>query len=576
MRENPDNNNGSILLVLTVLFLAAVGYLRIWTIHGTMWDDNAWLMSIYSTSSLRGFLNTGFFEARRVPLGVFLYGLFWLHKNTGMYFVAWHGLNMLTQFLTPFLIYLAFRKMFSESRMLAFLVAASFAAISLDQTLPYAAAINYRIGLLLGVFSFYLTVCALMSQRYRVVFSLASMAAAFVAYTVFIEAVVALELGRFVMVLLVLRRQQTSGRLNLFMTGLKWWFPYIALCIPYAVYKLVDKPYGIYTGVYVSNIFFWLNWQDDINLLAYLFLFQWVIFLGYIKHAAISSMLLGIGAVAVVATLFVKLETRNIDGPIKSPEGIKDQRKLVKETLILGLALLIPSVLLFQFAGRPVTWGIYSSHGTIGQFGYAVIIGSLLTAAYSATGIHSRWRSVVRVGVPLFFGAGVFFNNLNIDLYNYSHQQESAFWQAFLRRFPTLPEKAVFLFDVKNESLYHPKYFYDYELPLNLLYAPDSSPATFRRYRVYTAFELHIVNHLIDPVHLAETYIKRHTWWGEDKLYPSKFIAVQYDGKHLLVNKEIVEAHPGTPYRALLDKAVPVWPAQKRQYPLRSKVLRTD
>jgi len=380
MRSRSENNHESLLSALAILVLAAASCLRIWTIDGTMWDDNAWLMSIYTTHDLQGFLDTGFVEARRVPLGVFLYGLFWLHKNTELYYWAWHGLNVITQLGTPFLIYLTIRKLFREPRLLAFFVAAVFAAISLDQTLPYAAAINYRIGLLLGVASFYLTACALMNHRYRAILSLASLIVAFVAYGVFIEAIVALELGRFVMVTLVLRRQQALSRLKLLMAGLRWWLPYLVICIPYMAYKLLNKPYGIYAGIYEPSMFFWLNWQDDVNLLAYLFLFQWLIFLEYLTHVSASSVLIGLGVMAFLVVLFTRFENRSVDRSIMTAKKSKSHRQAIKDALLLGLVLMVPSVLLFQYVGRPITWGIYSSHGTVGQFGYAVIIGTLLAA----------------------------------------------------------------------------------------------------------------------------------------------------------------------------------------------------
>src|SRR3989304_3820665 len=74
-------NRESVLPALAILLLAAASCVRVWTISGTMWDDNAWLMSAYATHDLQGFLNTGFFEMRRVPLGIVLYPLFWLRSE---------------------------------------------------------------------------------------------------------------------------------------------------------------------------------------------------------------------------------------------------------------------------------------------------------------------------------------------------------------------------------------------------------------------------------------------------------------------------------------------------------------
>ena len=151
-------NRESVLPALAILILAAASCVRVWTISGTMWDDNAWLMSAYATHDLQGFLNTGFFEMRRVPLGIVLYPLFWLYKNTNLYYVVWHSLNMVTQIGAPLILYATCLRLFGNQRLLAFLIAATLAVISLDQTLPYASAVNYRIGLLLGIISFYFTV----------------------------------------------------------------------------------------------------------------------------------------------------------------------------------------------------------------------------------------------------------------------------------------------------------------------------------------------------------------------------------------------------------------------------------
>jgi len=581
VRPQSGINRESVLPALAILILAAASCMRVWTISGTMWDDNAWLMSAYATHDLQGFLNTGFVEMRRIPLGIVLYPLFWLHKNTDLYFVVWHSLNMVTQIGAPLFLYATCLRLFGDQKLLAFLIATTLAVISLDQTLPYASAINYRIGLLLGIASFYFTVRSLQSARPWISLAV-SLITAFVGYTVFIEAVMMLEPGRFAVIRYLLHRQDGMKGMALTKAALLRWLPFIAACIPFAIYKLVYKPFGFYGGVYHSNFLFWLNWQENINLVAFLLLIQWVIFLGYISEVSMWSVTLGIVGVAVLIPLFKLLANRSTRaakiqaGRMRSPRP-DDRRQLARNALYIGLILMVPSFMLFQFVGRPVTWGIYSSHGTIGQFGYAVVFGALLFLLLQKAADKGEQRMIISCGgIAIFFAIGIFFNNLNLDLYRASHKQQNAFWTAFVQRFPNLPAQATFLFDIKNDSLYHPQYYYDHELPLNLLYAENKRPEEFRRYRVYTSYELYWLLNTNEISQLRDARIARETLWGRDQLDPSGFIAVYYDQSGMLVNEEIIQRFPGTPYRELLDKPFPELPPGDRRYPLRSGVFKQD
>jgi len=573
-------NRESVLPALAILILAAASCVRVWTISGTMWDDNAWLMSAYATHDLQGFLNTGFFEMRRVPLGIVLYPLFWLYKNTNLYYVVWHSLNMVTQIGAPLILYATCLRLFGNQRLLAFLIAATLAVISLDQTLPYASAVNYRIGLLLGIISFYFTVRSLQSARPWISL-VVSLITAFAGYTVFIEAVMMLEPGRFAVIMYLLHRQTGMKGMTLTKTALLRWLPFIAACVPFAIYKLVYKPFGFYGGIYRPNLLFWLNWQENINLAAFLLLFQWVIFLGYLSKVSAWSVTLGIVCVAVLIPLLRLLISRSTRmtkirvGRMKSPRP-DDPRQMARHALYIGLILMVPSFLLFQFVGRPVTWGIYSSHGTIGQFGYAIVLGALLFWLLQKVANKGELQIIMYCsGIAVFFAAGIFFNNLNLDLYRTSHRQQNEFWKAFVQRFPNLPTQATFLFDIKNDSLYHPQYYYDHEFPLNLLYMENRKPEEFRRYRVCTSYELY---RLIGTKasRLKDAHMARRTLWGVDQFEPAGFIAVYYDQSGLLVNKEIIQRFPGTPYRELLDKPFPELPHGYRRYPLRHEALKQN
>ena len=577
MTKTNERSRKPELFIPTIIFLSLASFVRVWSMHGTMWDDNAWLMSVYATHGLEGFLDTGFTEMRRVPLGIFLYPLFWLYKNTDLYYVVWHSMNTLTQLGGPLLLYATCSRMFGN-KLLAFFIAASLAVLYLDQTLPYASAINYRLGLLLGIFSFYTTVRALQGDRPYLMLG-TSLISAVLAYTVFMEAVMALEPGRFAVMLYMLSGKRGNNRWNLFRTTFLKWLPFLAVSVPFAIYKLMYRSYGIYAGIYEPDFLFLLDIWRIHDLLAFIFFFQWVIFSDHIASVSLESVLFGIVSIIVLILLLVPRAKPNdrfsllTAGSIKSSSGPADQQ-LARYALYIGLVLLVFPLMFFQFFRRPITWGIFSSHGTIPQLGYAIVAGSIFFMLFNRAAKKSLTRlRVFCGGLALFFSLAIFFNNLNLDLYQESYQQQLTFWKRFTARFPTLPENATFLFDVKDRTLYNPMYYYYYEFVVNLLYAESAAPNEFRRHRVTTFHELYWQNNIKNDTQLRSLTYTRRTLWGKDQIDPGKFIWVYYDQDQLLVNDEILEKYPDSPYRLFLNKPVPVLPEQARKYPLRHKML---
>ncbi|MHB1141361.1 MAG: hypothetical protein ACYC1T_06355 [Sulfuricaulis sp.] len=565
------------LFIPAIIFLSLVSFVRVWSMHGTVWDDNAWLMSIYATDGLDGFLNSGFTEMRRVPLGVFLYSLFWLYKNTELYYVVWHSLNTLTQIGGPLLLYATCLRLFGN-KLLAFFIAASLAVLYLDQTLPYASAINYRLGLLLGIFSFYATVRALQGDRPFLMLG-ASLISAAIAYTVFMEAVIALEPGRFAVTLYVLNQKTELKKWNLFRTAFLKWLPFLAISVPYALYKLMYNSYGIYAGIYDPDYLFLLDIERIIDVLAYIFLIQWVIFLDHLSSVSPWSIMFGIvGLIALTALLPPKIKSNDrfsllTAGTMKSSTRSADQMR-AKYALYIGLVLMVFPLMFFQFFRRPITWGIFSSHGTIAQFGYAVTVGSMLFMLFGRSAKYSPLRLRVFCGATaVFFSLAIFFNNLSLDLYQESHRQQQTFWKRFTTRFPTLPENATFLFDIRDKTLYNPMYYYYYEFMMNMLYAESGRPEDFRQYQITTFHELYWQNKIKNDEQLHGLTFTRNSMWGKDQVDPGKFIWVYYDRDQLLVNDEILEKYPESPYRHFLNKPVPVPLHVLKTYLFRHKVL---
>ncbi len=567
------NSRDSILFYSLLVLLAAASYAHIWTISGVMWDDNAWLISLYTTPDLNGFLNTGFVEMRRIPQGIFLYLLFWLHKNTDFYFTTWHLLNMITQIGTPLLLYTTCLRLFNRQQLLAFLIAISFIAFPIDQTLPHASSINYRLGLLLSIVSFYLTVLAIQNERRMLAFASVGLAA--VSYTVFMEGTVALEPGRFAIIAYILNHRTNARGKPLIRATLLKWLPYLILGASFSVYRLLAKSYGSYADIYQPNFWFWMNGQDNINLLAMLLLLQWAIFLSHVKEASLWAYALG-SLGFVVLFVFFRTTLKSHLLALSSKSNHANERHVGWHAFFIGLILMVPSLLLFQFLDRPITWGLYSSHGAIGQFGYALVLGSLLFLLLKKiAGKGKSWAPYCYAAVCFLFAAGVFFNNLNLDLYRASHKQLNKFWAAFVQRFPNLPPEATFLLDVRIDSIYLPQYHGAYELPLNLLYATSLEPDKFRRFRVVMPNEIaDVLKSIQNLTQLRQAHIMRPTAWGTDKIEAEKFIAIYYDKSGLLVNKEIARKFPASPYRIIVDKNFPELPKGELIHPLRYKALK--
>jgi len=237
--------------------------------------------------------------------------------------------------------------------------------------------------------------------------------------------------------------------------------------------------------------------------------------------------------------------------------------------MLLGLVILLPPALLFWATGLGITFlgAQDNAHAILLLPGYALIVGNLLAAFYTLNA--RKWYA--RLAIAGILGMGVYYNNLAIDIFKDSWQAQSRFWLAFMQRFPSLPESADFMIDARLPTYYPDlRINFDFEYPLNLLYARSADPAQFRRYRVFTNEEFYrwyLVNQrgTVDMKSIVRT-----TRFGKESLDPGKLIVVRYDGIRLQVNNEIILNNPKIEYRLWADKNLPALPAPST-YPLRGK-----
>ncbi len=540
-------------------------------LHDVAWDDNCWILSCYFTNDLREFLNTGFYELKRVPMGVLYYYYYSLHKLTDHAHLIWNSFNMIVQVLSPLVLYFFVHNTLKGKKFLAFLISASFIICPIDTTLPYYANINYRLGTLFCILSFYLTERALSKNNHRGLFLAAMAASAFPVYFL-LETAITIEPARLLLIGYVLSRKY-SDRRTLIKKALIYWSPFVILCIPLVLYRLVSKPYGIYANTYSMDPYFFLNIKMHVKVLRHFLFYNWFIFTRLIGNTNLSSVVIGLVTV-ITSLLFTKRFAAS--AAVESADSPGDKInwshnwKSIRNIFIFGVMLLLPPIMMYEFSGRVPAPGMEGRHGTILLFGYAIAFGSILYAAFSTLIAMKSGRKWAKTLIVLFLGLGVFFNNVNLDLYTMGEEYQQSFWKAFTARFPVLPEKASFLIDANADSPYYNsdlEAYYELELPLNMLYARSRVPDEFLNYRVYAISE-----GIRDEWKNSDNVtFQRLSHTGNDTFNTEDMIFVYYRGGEILVNREILQKTPDAAYKIWLDKDPPGFSGAVPEYPLRYK-----
>ncbi len=548
--------------------LAVLSYGRLLFLQGIFEDDNCWLLSVYSSKNLQEFLSTGWIELNRIPQGTFLYYFLKLHKTTDYAYIIWQSINLALQVASPILLFLLANNLFKDKHPLSFFIACSLIIYPIDTTVPVFSNIYYRIGIILTLLSLYLTKRAL-AENIRWPLLIPALLLSGISHYVLIEGTMAIEPARLAVIGYVFYKKGMESK-QLIKKSLAVWSPFLILCIPLVIYKLIFKPYGIYEGTYSLSLSFVFDWQMQKELLKTLLFQNWYVFAkNYISHVTSWSILLSISAVVSVLIFYLMkwksfYYNRNI-----APCGMhynflskfKESSTPVLIAFILGIIFLIPPVIMYELAGRVPIFGVNSRHGVILQIGYTFLLGSVLYTFFNMLYYAYSKLKTATILVAIFIGLGVFFNNINLDLYFNSWQKQKQFWQAFTKRFQALPESATFFIDAKAKNQpysYNLDTSYDLELPLNLLYAKSDKPEEFRKHRALAPDEWQLIEkHLESP----ETAFERLTHWGKDIIKIKEFIFIRYREDEFLVNREIFQQHS--------DILMPLFPAA---YPLRHKL----
>lgn len=559
---------------LIVGSLALFSYTRILFLQNVFEDDNAWLLSVYASSNLSEFLNTGWIELRRIPQGVFLYYFLGAHRLFDNPYILWQSLNLLIQVVSPLLLYYFLNNLIKD-RYLAFLSACCFIVYPIDTTLPVFSNIYYRIGIMLTITSFYFTERGL-SKNIRWVFLFISFLLSGISHYILIEGTIALEPARLFFIGCIFYNKGITSK-DLIKKALIVWLPFFLLCIPLIIYKLIFKPYGIYADMYKTDISFLLNFKMHRELVKMLLFTNWkIMFSKYLSHLTVWSMLSGLLTAAVVIYM---LRRSDVSGKLNlKMSNQAHSHSNVRANgfspllifIVFGIVLLIPPVIMYGLAGRVPNFGPNSRHGVILQAGYAIILGSILYAIYRKASKGSGLL-VVNLFIAIFFALGIFFNNMNLDIYFGAWEKQKDFWQAFTKRFPALPEKADFIIYIRPNrpmDTLNLDTSYDLEFAINMLYARSEDSKRFRNYKVISLDEWKALEGHVEK---SDKVFKRPSHWGDDVFDLKEIVVIYYSKNKLLVNHEVIEQYPDVTYRILADKNFLELP-ESASYPLRKKL----
>ena len=292
-----QKNNTQIALYLIVISL--LSYCRVGTLNDLYWDDNCWLLSRFANDSLAGFLDDGFNQMGRIPLGVFLYAYYGLDKLTEHALIILQSFNVLLYLSVPILLFLLASQLAGGNRLYGVAAATVFIVVPLDHTMPYLTAVNYRLGLPLELLSFLLTwrAVSLPSVSRRLIF-FALLLDIFTQY-VLIEAAVALVPVRIFMIWYASRFNVHGGYATSRVLGLAVVF--VVPMIPLVLYKLIFRPYGLYESMYAPDPGALVDWRKYYDLAGMLFFGFWRLLAP--KLSSLSGVGIAFAVTAMLATL---------------------------------------------------------------------------------------------------------------------------------------------------------------------------------------------------------------------------------------------------------------------------------
>jgi hypothetical protein len=303
------------------------------------------------------------------------------------------------------------------------------------------------------------------------------------------------------------------------------------------------------------------NWPAIYEMLRLFILGNWWALQDFISYLRPFTIILSLAA--SVVTLFVTLRIINNTKPGQHHDTLRD-------VMLIGVGILIPQIIFFGLAGRLPGIGDRTMYATMMQPGYAMLVGTVVWWFICRFLVIShKAKPLLASGLfAAFAGIGAFYNNLNLDMFAVASKRQQAFWEAFVTRFPNLPERADFLIDAVplpyargNPTYYYVEDLrnaYEFEFGLARRYSESKSSDNVRRYRVIPIKHFARYLHRSGP-EIFEIDVKVTSQFGADIIQPNELIVVRHSNGRLLINHEIVDHYPNIIYHPWANKPLPTF-----------------
>lgn len=547
-------------LAVICFFCLATTY-QLFQINDFFWDDNCWILQINQYPQLNDFLNGGWYEMRRAPVGAFYYLYFSAWFVFEQPFLFWNTVTVAIHFGTALATYILISRLTDGNSGIAFLTSLVLILAPLDQTLAYLSATNYRLGLFLSLISLILTFDGVLKKGVaRTTYFFSAILLNLIATTTLTESAIALEPFRIALIWWALTRQGENA--TPILTTTKFAILFLLPLLPFILYKLTAKPYGMYASMYSTDVWAVFDLRSHYETASELFLGMWRHLHGKPNLNPISTYIF-----ASIALVLVWISLRNLNAATAREFHKLKLSNPAVVLFIAGAIIAAPQQFLFEFAGREFKWGVDSSHAIFMQVGVAmataafcllvctgVLKGLARIPVFASAPRAENW--IIRLLAVIFAVLGVHFTNMNMSLIADGTVKENAFWAAFSERFPSLPSGSSFVMDVYTPSFHDAADLdttYDLEARFNLIYSNGKNDAPFRQFSVMSPEEMRQTN--ID--YMSGDIISRMTRFGIISIDPKEATIIAYRNGKIFVNEEILAIKPKPPYSPWLNYSKP-------------------
>ncbi len=531
------------ILALSAIVLLCWG--RILMLKGIWWDDWAWVWHYFVSGNITAF-TAPFLSLRHIMDG---YILFFNFKLFGIFSMEatqiWNVFKFIIYSANAFLLYVILRQLLSRDSVLPMMISLIYLTSPLVNNLCLVEFVR-RIYLFLFLLSLLLSIKSV-NEKFNVYYYFAAVLCG--AASMFgLESFVFFDVARPVLLLAILRKNWKVTLLH--------WLPFIAIGCLILLNNtgLLSPRSGVYAGEYQLYGIGPLKYLATIahyyaRSIFYLFAGDIYHLIKEAGHCKADIFIPVAASISAVLAVFVFLFKGDKD--IKREEGLLESGRLAIAGIFFTAVGLFPYIMV---RGYPA-FGVDSRHALLGAIGASITIASILAFAYYKA-FMSKAFFYGLVGCVIFLNA--YQCNSAVKAYSDDWRQQTAFWQKFTARVPSLKDNTYFVVDMPR---YREDYFgqwrgsYEFAAPLNLLYSKDAAGSMDRYYAesVDNALDRTIEwSYINNRNKLVVEYL---SYKGMQRYYPGKLLLASYQNNELFLhdrNGSVLNTKEAYPLRWLI------------------------